>query len=63
MDVRANIAEVYDMDSEAETVISVISASFESVVVIETVEVVKDIDKKGKEKNILKKENKKAVWL
>lgn len=38
VDINADIAEVYDMDSDAETVISVISASSESVVVIETVD-------------------------
>ena len=44
--VKMNKAGVYNMDSDAETVISVISAGSESVVVIETVEVVKDIDRK-----------------
>ena len=56
--MSADIAGVYDMDNDVETVISIISASSESVVVIETVEVVKDIDKRGKEKIYIKKENK-----
>ena len=49
-----------DMDSDTETVFSVISASSESVIVIETVEVVKDIDKKGKEKIYIEKTKQKG---
>ena len=52
---------IYDIGSDSESVISVLSASSESVVVIETVEVAKDINKKEKKKYILRKENKKPV--
>ena len=54
-----DITEMYVIDSDSETVISVISASSESVVVFETVKIVKDIDEKKKKRYILKKENKK----
>ena len=56
----SGIAEVYDMDSDVETVCSVFSASSESVIVIETVEIVKDIDKKGKEKIYIEKRKQKS---
>ena len=40
--------EVYDNDNDSEAGTSVVSASSESVVVIETLEIIKDIDGKGK---------------